>query len=277
MLGALTNVVAAATDIHVSLKPETVLQVGNVSISNAMVYGILTAIFTGWLLIWANKKITVKSGKGFAVIIELLVEFMINTLEGAFSSRKKAIKYTPIFAAFFIFIFFSNLLELLPLVGPGLTAGGSPLFRPFTADYNGTVALAVIAILTVQVLSIRAQGVKGHLEHYFTNKPLNPLNMFIGLLEVFGELTRVLSLSLRLFLNMAVGEILITVFTSLVISDGRTPLAAIPIFVFETLVAGIQAYVFTVLSATYLSLAIMHAHDEDGHDPVALKVEGANA
>ena len=117
----------------------------------------------------------------------------------------------------------------------------------------------------MQYLSIREQGVKGHLKHYFSDKPWNPISFFIGVLEVFGEFTRILSLSLRLFLNIAVGEILIAVFTSLILSGGRTPLAAIPIFLFETLVAGIQAYVFTVLAATYLGLAIAHDH-EDGHD-----------
>ncbi len=136
------------------------------------------------------------------------------------------------------------------------------------------ITMAIIAIVYVQYLSIKAQGVKGHLTHYFSDKPLNPINFFIGILEVFGEFTRVLSLSLRLFLNTAVGEILIAVFTSLVLTQGRTPVAVIPIILFELLVAGIQAYVFTVLTATYLSLAIAHADHSDDHDEVnAQKVE----
>jgi F-type H+-transporting ATPase subunit a len=128
------------------------------------------------------------------------------------------------------------------------------------------------------VLSIKAQGGKKHLQHYFTDKPWNPINFFIGLLEIFGEFTRILSLSLRLFLNTAVGEILIAVFTSLILTGGRTPIAVIPILLFELLVAGIQAYVFTVLTATYLAMAISHAHDEDEHHaPVAQKVEELTA
>jgi F-type H+-transporting ATPase subunit a len=91
---------------------------------------------------------------------------------------------------------------------------------------------------------------------------------------VFGEFTRVLSLALRLFLNTAVGEILIAVFTSLLLPYGQTPIAVIPILAFELLVAGIQAYVFTVLTATYLALAISHADHDDEHEEVnALKVE----
>lgn len=209
-------------------------------------------------------RIKLNPSKGFFTgAIESMVEFIINLLEGPFGSRERAAEFTPIFGVYFIFIIFSNLLELTPWVTEGLYRNvegvKTVLFRPFTADLNGTIAMAVIAILMVQFLSIKEQGIKRHLTHYFTDKPLNPLNLFIGILEVFGELTRIMSLSLRLFLNTAVGEILITVFTSVILASGRTPLAVLPIFLFEALVAFIQAYVFTTLSATYLGLAIAHS------------------
>lgn len=272
----------AATDIHISLKAEKLLEVGPLTITNSMVYGVVCAGFITWLLIWAARRIHIRPGKGFSQIIEILVEYVIGLLEGPLRGRQNAIKYAPVFGTFFLFIIFNNLLGLLPLVGPGLTVdvdgAHTPLFRPFTADLNGTIAMSVIAIIIVQVLSIREQGGKGHLKHYFTDKPWNPINFFIGILEVFGELTRILSLALRLFLNTAVGEILVAVFTSMILSGGRTPVAAIPIFMFEVLVAGIQAYVFTILAATYLGLATAHAHEghgDDHHDAALPKVEGA--
>lgn len=269
----------AETDsgIHVSLKAEEVFTVGDITVTNSMIYGLLVAIFMGVVLIWLAKKSSVKPKKGAIAILEFIVEFVINLLEGAFGNRKQAVKYAPIFSVFFLFILFSNILGLIPIVGPGIHVDGIPIFRPFTADLNGTLVMAVIAIVAVQVMSIRAQGLKGHLTHYFSDKPWNPINFFIGILEVFGEFTRILSLALRLFLNTAVGEILIAVFTSLVLADGRTPLAVIPIILFELLVAGIQAYVFTVLSATYLALAISHAHEEHDHEPEAQKVEELTA
>jgi F-type H+-transporting ATPase subunit a len=266
------NSIFAVSDIHISLKPETVFEVGGIAISNSMIFGVLISIFIGWFLVRLNQKATVKAKKGSVAIIEIIIEFLISVLESAFGDRKKAIKYAPIFGTFFLFILFNNTLGMLPIVGPGLNVNGTPLLRPFTADLNGTLAMSIIAIIGVQIMSIQAQGIKGHFTHYFSDKPLNPLNFFIGILEVFGELTRVMSLSLRLFLNTAVGEILIIVFTSLVLSGGRTPIVAIPIFLFEALVAGIQAYVFTVLAATYLAIAISHSHEElPEHDVIALK------
>lgn len=259
-----------AIDIHVSLRAEELFTLGPLTVTNSMLFGIITAV-TMVVCVWlAARAIQVKVKKGPAQLLEYIMEFLLNLLEGPLGSRRMAAKYAPVFGVYFLFIMFSNVMALIPLVGPGLTmrVGGelTPLFRPFTADLNGTVAMAVIAIVMVQIMSIRAQGGKGHLRHYFSNQPWNPINFFIGILEVFGELTRILSLSLRLFLNTAVGEILISVFTSLILSGGRTPLAVLPIILFELLVAGIQAYVFTILAATYLGLAIAHAESADYHE-----------
>lgn len=266
----------AASKIHVSLKAERIFDLGPLHVTNSMLYGLICSILIAAIMVWASKAIRVKAQKGFSQVIELIVEYVLNLLESPLGSRAAAVKYAPIFATFFVFIIFSNILALLPIVGPGLTVNfdgaHTPLLRPFTADLNGTLAMALIAIIMVQVLSIMEQGGKKHLQHYFSDKPFNPINFFIGILEVFGEFTRVLSLSLRLFLNTAVGEILVSVFTSMIAGGGRTPLAVIPILLFEVLVAGIQAYVFTVLSATYLGLAIAHAHDHsDDHHEAPLK------
>lgn len=283
MLGFVS--IFAKTEIHVSLKAEPLFNIGPLTVTNSMLYGVITSAFLILVMVIAAKRIKIEPRKGFVQIIEMITEFIITLLEGAFGSREKAIRFTPIFGTFFIFILFNNILGIFPWAGPALTYhgidGAVPLFRAFTADLNGTIALSLIAILLVQYLSIKEQGGKKHLQHYFSEKPFNPINFFIGILEVFGELTRIMSLSLRLFLNTAVGEILIAVFTSLIIAHGRTPLAVIPIILFEILVAGIQAYVFAVLAATYLSLAIAHAHDEgdhtdEHHEPVKTKqVEGA--
>lgn len=261
----LTRFAATESGIHISLKAEPLFTVGPLTVTNAMVYGLLTAILIGFIATYAAKRSKVKAAKGLTGLMELLVEYVISMLQSPFGSRAKAAKFAPIFAFYFLFILVNNLMGLLPIVGPGLAVGETPIFRPFTADLNGTIAMSVVAIVLVQYMSIKEQGGKKHLQHYFSDKPANPINFFIGILEVFGEFTRIISLSLRLFLNTAVGEILIAVFTSMIIAGGRTPIAVIPILVFEVLVAYIQAYVFTVLAGTYLGLAIAHAdHGEHG-------------
>lgn len=276
-----------AIAIHISLKAEKLFTLGPVTVTNSMLYGAIIAVLLTVVMARVARRVTVKPQKGAAGPVELIVDYVLNLIEGPLGSRAAAVKFAPYFATYFLFILFSNLTALLPIVGPGLTLAVSgektPLFRPFTADLNGAIALSVIAIVMVQILSIREQGGKNHLKHYFSDKPANPINFFIGILEVFGEFTRILSLSLRLFLNTAVGEILVAVFTSMIIAGGRTPLAVLPILLFEMLVAGIQAYVFTVLAATYLGLATAHHNEHallQGHDLLAhsdssnTKVEG---
>ncbi|MCA9344719.1 F0F1 ATP synthase subunit A [Candidatus Saccharibacteria bacterium] len=265
---------------HIALTPEKITEIAGFTISNSFIYGIITAFVLGVVLFIAKKNMRLKAVKGITQFIEIIVEFVIGLIEGPLGSRKKAVKYAPIFGTFLLFIIFSNILGLLPIVGPGVFAktaeGNTALFRPFTADLNATLAMSIIAIFIVQYLSIKESGFLGHLKHYFTDKPLNPINAFIGLLEVFGELTRVMSLSLRLFLNTAVGEILISVF-AYIGKDFRS-FTILPIVMFEILVAGIQAYVFTVLCATYLGQAISHGHDDEhpAHevDPVVSAIEG---
>lgn len=263
----------ASPEIHVTMKADKLFNLGPLGVTNSILYGLISSIIICVLMIWAARHITVRPGKGYIRSgIDSMVEFMTGVLIGPFGTPERAARYVPVFGVFFVFVLFSNLLELLPIVGEGLysTASGvhSPLFRPFTADINGTIAMSVIAILMVQYYSIKEQGVKKHLQHYFSDKPFNPINMLVGILEVFGEFTRVLSLSLRLFLNTAVGDILLAVFTSMVLASGRTPIAVIPIFLFEGLVAYVQAYVFMVLTGTYLGMAIAHADEHhDDHPP----------
>lgn len=267
MIGSPLLNLASESGIHVSLKADAITQVGPVTITNSMIYGLFCTVLLVIGLLAIARRVTFKPGASkLAGAMESLVEFVINLLEGPFGSRAKAAKYTPTFGSFFIFIVFSNIMGLVPLVGTQIAVGENPLLRPFTADLNGTIAMSVIAIVFVQILSIKEQGVKGHLKHYFTDKPWNPINFFIGILEVFGELTRITSLSLRLFLNTAVGEILIAVFASVVFTGGKTPLTVIPVFAFEVLVAGIQAYVFTILTATYLGLAVQHSDHGESHE-----------
>lgn len=278
-MNSLSLAASSESGIHISLKAEELFKVGPISITNSFVFGIAMMALAFLLIIPVARKVKFNKveSKG-ANILESVLEFVISTIEAPLGDRKLAIKLMPYFATYMIFILLNNILGLLPIVGPGLTYNGVPIFRAFTADLNGTVAMAAIGILMVQYLSIKIQGGKNHFQHYFTDKPMNPINFFIGVLEVFGELTRMISLSLRLFLNTAVGEILVAVFTSIILAGGRTPIVVLPILIFEFLVAGIQSYIFTVLCANYLGLAIAH-HQDHAHqqhsDNISKEVEAS--
>jgi F-type H+-transporting ATPase subunit a len=195
---------------------------------------------------------------GFIQFIEVGVDFITNLVENAFDNKETGRKYVPFFVTLFFFILLTNWLGLLPIVGEGFQSGDNPLLRPFTGDLNATLAIGVITMLTVYGASIKeAGGPIKYLRHFFVGNPLNPLYFVIGILEMFTDLTRVLSLSLRLFLNITIGEIVIAVFAYL--GSFLAPLTALPFTLIELFVAALQAYIFTILATMYLAIAVNHA------------------
>jgi F-type H+-transporting ATPase subunit a len=255
---------AASDGPHIAVAPEHLFEVGGVTITNSMVYGWLSATIIIVTLLILKNKVRIDGASGIAKMLDAGTEFIINLLATALNSRKKAIQYAPFFVTTFFFIFMSNWLGLLPGVGLAINNGESPLFRPFTADFNGTLAMAVVMIVIVQVLAIRESSLLKHLGHYFQGSFKNPMTIILGIIELFSELTRMLSLALRLFLNVVIGEILISVFSYL--GGTVAPVAALPFTLMEIFVGILQAYIFVMLCASYLGVATAHNHEHDHDD-----------
>ncbi len=251
---------AAGPTVHVA--PHGVFELGGFSITNSILYGWACALVIIVLLIWVARRVTVKPRGGLVQFIEVGVDFISNLVENAFEHKRIGRKYVPFFVTLFFFILLNNWLGLLPIVGEGFHAGENPLLRPFTGDLNGTLAIGVVTMLLVYGASIKESGGPlKYLRHFFIGNPLNPLYFVIGLLEMFTDLTRVLSLSLRLFLNITIGEIVISVFAYL--GHVAAPLTALPFTLLEILVAALQAYIFTILATMYLAIAVNHAAEHD--------------
>ena len=205
-----------------------------------------------------------KQKGGLIQVVEAGVDFITNLVEGAFDDKERGRKYVPYFVTLFFFILLNNWLGLVPGVGEAITIHGSPLLRPFTGDWDATLAAAVITMGLVYGASIRAAGFKKYIQHFFIGSPLNPMYLFLGIIEMFTDLTRVVSLSIRLFLNITIGEIVIAVFSYL----GHTiasPITATPFTLIELFVGALQAYIFVILSVMYLAIAVNHVtgHHED--------------
>ena len=156
---------------------------------------------------------------------------------------KEGKSYTPIVGSLFLFILTSNLLGQLPWKLYHLPEGE---FASPTNDLNLTAALAILAVICYLVCGMIKKGVFGYLKQFFTP---------MGLLEILELVTRPLSLSLRLFANILAGEIVIMVMI------GLLPLfLPIPLMLFEVFVAFIQAFIFAVLTASYIAGAVSHEH-----------------
>jgi len=255
--------------VHVA--PGGVLEIGGITITNSILYGWFTSILLITLFIWVARVITVKPKGGVVQFVEIAVNFITNLVESAFDNVKIGRKYLPFFVTIFFIIVLNNWLGLMPFVGNGFTSGENPLLRPFTGDLNATLAMGVCTMIFVYAVSIKESGgLVPYFKHFFAGSPKNPIYLVSALLEMFTDLTRVLSLSLRLFLNVAIGEIIIGVFAYL--GSSIAPLTALPFVMFEIFVGALQAYIFTILATMYLAIAVNHSGDHNDEDDLTADV-----
>lgn len=242
--------------LHISIKPELLFTLfGAIPVTNSL----LTAwIVMGLLLLFAffsTRKLSLVPGN-----LQSVAEILIEGIHSLFESvvHEKIRTYFPILATLFLFIIGMNWAGLLPGVGTiGLNEIHEgkkefiPLFRSGNADLNTTLALALIAFVVVQYTGIKSLGAS-----YFKKflNFSNPINFFVGVLEIISELSRVISFAFRLFGNVFAGEVLLAVIAFLV-----PLLAPLPFLGLELFVGFIQALVFSMLTAAFVSLASEHA------------------
>lgn len=266
MISGLVKLVAeAGPSVHIT--PGGLFTFHDITITNSMLYAWVSSAIIILLSVLIAAMVRLRPRKGLVQMFELGAEFITNMIASALGDRKKAIKYAPYFVTIFFFITLSNWLGLLPGVGEAITHNGVPVFRPFTADLNGTLAAATVSMILVQTFSIKESGLLPHLKHYFNGSFKNPMTWFLGLFEILGEFTRIGSLALRLFLNVAIGEIIISVFSYL--GKFAAPITSLPFMILELLVGALQAYIFVMLSVMYLAVAVKHhqEHEAEAHAP----------
>lgn len=263
----------------VPLSAETIFTIGSFNFTNSMLYGLITGVAVVVILFFAARRSKLKPVSKFSFAVESLVEFILNTAADGFNSHSKALKHLPFLLSLFCFILLANLSGLIPGVGTitiNTSDGEVSLLRAFTTDLNGTLALAVLSIGLVQFYAFKELGLLGHLKNYFTDKPYNPMNLFMGLIEVMGEVIRIITLSMRLFGVIYAGEVLLHVIAELAGPFGWA--ATIPVYFLEIFFSAIQAYIFVMLTTAYLNMATSsHGGHESEHKQDRAKLKPATA
>jgi F-type H+-transporting ATPase subunit a len=241
------------TGLNISIAAEPIAHIGSFPITNAMLGSLLAAGTLAVLARSLSKRISMVPGK-MQNIAEMVIEYLLNLMDGVTGSRTKTKRFFPIVATIFLFILTMNWFGLLPFFGSiGIHEeidGHNvlvPFFRGGTADLNMTMAIAMISVIAAQVFGVMYIGVKKHLRKYFNP---NPAMAFPGIIEFIGEFTKIISFSFRLFGNIFAGEVLLLVISNLV------PLIApLPFYFLEIFVGLIQALVFALLSLVFFTIA----------------------
>jgi F-type H+-transporting ATPase subunit a len=128
-----------------------------------------------------------------------------------------------------------------------------PFLRSAGSDLNVTLALGIVAMTLVNVSGVNALGVWIHVRKFFTFK--NPIDFFVGILELLSEFAKIISFSFRLFGNVFAGEVLLVIVGSL-----APYVAPVPFLLLEVFVGFIQALVFAMLTMVFISIAVAHEH-----------------
>jgi len=229
---------------------------------------------------------------GFQNFVEWGVEGINNLVVGVVG-KEKAKKFFPLVGTFFFFALFANLLDILPgidtigwvdqskvlaahlsppssfLLFGDYTSMIVPWFRPPTTDLNVTFSMALISVVVTQIFGFVTLGARAHLSKYFqfkalfTHGPLQgTIEIFVGLVELVTEISRLLSFAFRLFGNIFAGSAVLAVFAFLVPALGDV------IFIpFEIFVALVQALVFALLTLVFMEMATTsHEEAESVHE-----------
>jgi F-type H+-transporting ATPase subunit a len=241
-----------------SFGPETLITIGSFPITNTILNTLLVDATLIGLAVTIKKNMKKIPGM-LQNIFEMVLSSFYETTEVI--AGKNTAKIFPFFATFFFFILFANWSGLIPGMGSiGIfeTVEGKrelvPLLRNATSDANATFALAIISLVATHVLAIRATGVREYLSRYFS---LNPILLFVGILEIVSEFTKVISLSFRLFGNIYAGEVVLTTVTSLFAF-----IAPVPFMMLEVIVGLVQALVFSMLTMVFMSVLMTPHHQE---------------
>ncbi len=192
--------------------------------------------------------------RGIGSLLEMLVIFIRDEIGIVNMGEKEGRRFTPLLVTFFFFILLSNLMGLIPL------------FSTPTSNINVTGALALVTLASTQYFGIREQGLIGYYKNLVPHGVPILLWPLMFVIEIMGILAKHVALTIRLFANMVAGHIVLFAFLGLIIifkSYYVSPVSVgfgIFVYFLELLVAFIQAYIFTVLSALFIGMSVNPEH-----------------
>lgn len=252
----------------IKLNSESIFNLGPIPITN----GIL-ALWISMLLIilfafLVKRKINIIPTK-LQVVAESIYEFFYEKMLDAFGTEKLAKRFMPYILTIFILFLVANQFSIIPLI-TSMTSGETSLFKTPTGDFSLPIAVALMTvgisnIMALSIAPIRHVGNFIKIQELFKIRKLSDipnafLEIFLGLLDIIGEIAKVVSLSARLFGNVIAGELMVIIMTSLASFIVPMP------FIFLSIFSGvIQAFVFPLLSMQYIAGSIQGVQKEEAN------------
>lgn len=249
---------------EISIQAEKIFSIGGFPVTNSLIMSVLVLLGLGLVVFSIGRKYSIVPNK-IQSVAEIVLEGIMDFMDSILGDRHITEQYLPLVGTIFFFILFSNWSGLIP----GLSALGInevsqvtgeevfvPVLRAPSSDLNFTLALGIIAILSVNVLGVAAIGIKSHMGKFFNFS--SPVMFFVGILEFVSEFVKMVSLAFRLFGNVFAGEVLLMVIGML-----APYVLPMPFVLMEVFVGFIQALIFSVLTLVFINMAV--EHHAEGH------------
>lgn len=258
--------------MHIQLAAEPAFEVSGFTVTNTMTATVVTTLIVFIFALAVRRKAGIVPSR-MQVIFEDIFMLFFTQLEDAVG-EKKARLIAPLVVTLFMFVIVANSFILIPIVGSFVTEHGH-FFRTPTTDYSLTIALALITMGAAHLIAFAASPLQ-HVGNYIRIKPLFQIltgkkpvgelfnagiELFLGVLEILGDIIKVISLGTRLFGNLVAGEVVIIVISGLMFATQFV--APIPFIILASFAGLIQAFVFTLLSTIFISNNLIHATSHD--------------
>ncbi len=233
-----------------SVFPQTVFEIGSIRITSTVVTTWVVVAVLCLLALWAHGRFRVWEPETWQLSIEYIVEYVESLITDTVGHVLP--QTVPYVTTMISFIAMANLLGMLPGFGSiGLWRMQNgvrvfvPLFQTPTSDLNTTVALSLVSLASTYYYGAQQRGIKAQLLSLF-----EPMVLMLPL-NVIGQLSRLLSMALRLFGNVIAGEIISATMFMLV-----PVLAPLPLNALSMITGVLQALVFTVLTVAFVADAM---------------------
>lgn len=248
--------------IHVVLAPEQLGTLWGLPITNTLLTSWIVVAVLIVIALVIGKRLQMVPGR-FQTLLEWVFGFAYDYIAETLESREMARKFFPLLTTIFLFIFTANILEFTPGIGSfGMyrSWGGEfvPLLRSVNTDLNVTLMLAILSFLVIEITGILTIGIVKYGGKFLNFRSF--IGFFVGIIELFSEVARIISFSFRLFGNIFAGEVLI-----LVVIFFLPYIAPVPVMMFEVFVGFVQAAIFAVLTLFFIKIAIAEPHGQEAH------------
>jgi F-type H+-transporting ATPase subunit a len=249
----------------------------DLSINRFVLYVLLASALTIWVMVWISRRMAMKPNR-VQTAIEVAFDLTRKNIVGTNLEGTLAVKWFPFIATLFFFIWFSNVIGYLPLPTNSqetvnILGIDFPAFGIYAATANISMPLALTLVVWVSyhVEGIRTKGFFKYLASFLPPglEDMNPVGKgAIFVIEVISHFVRLISLSVRLFANILAGHLLLlfmggglAVLLGLAAIGALTFPVAFAFFVFELgLIATLQAFIFSILTAIYIGGATAESH-----------------